>query len=131
MKFNRKLFKEAFKAGYKKAKRLSENYYEGDNDYYNRFDQFEPDNDRQSYERFPVWALDFFMTGDVGDLSDEELELATKYKKALGSVEDYSDREYYCKHPLFGPPCECVDVIMNKSIDDYEDDDDIFADDLY
>lgn len=116
MKFNRELYKEAFKMGYKKAKQLNEgwddDYEEESRERQERLDNFESDGEFEKYEDFPTWALDYAINGEVGDLDDEELEDVQTFLNEVGEVVEWSEEPYFSKTPLFGLACDCVDVIV-------------------
>ena len=115
MRFNRQLFKEAFKQGYKAArKKLNEgwDYEDEEAERKERFDNFEDDGEFAKYENFPDWALDYCVNGVADGLTDEELEQVQNFEHEVGEVVDWSGEKYFSSRPLFGLACDCVDVIV-------------------
>lgn len=95
MKFNRKLFKEAFKRGYKAAKRLNEA----------KFVQIDD---------FPEWALNYAMYGDPEGLDKEEIEMVDEFVAEHGEIIDVDEDGGFSNYPLFGLPCNCYTVTVAR-----------------
>ena len=96
MRFNRKLFKEAFKQGYKAAKRLNEA----------KFVQI---------DSFPEWALNYAMYGDPEGLDEEEIEMVDEFVAEHGEIIDVDTEDVgFSRYPLFGPGCNCYTVTVAR-----------------
>lgn len=123
MRFNRNLYKEAFKAGYKAGKKkLNEAWYDEDDDseedeYKDRLDDFEDDDEYVKYNNYPDWALDYAVNGEVGDLSEKELKQIQDFEHKVGEVVDWSENSYFSTRPLFGLATNCYDVIVRLNKD--------------
>lgn len=100
MRFNRKLFKEAFKKGYKAAKRLNEAKF-------------------VKIDGFPEWAINYAMYPTEYEsqehLEDDEKEFVDEFLAEHGSLINVDfESEEFCDEPLYGLPCTCYTVTVAR-----------------
>lgn len=68
-------------------------------------------------ESIPTWAMCYIEYGDVGDMTDEEVDMVNDFMESYGFpiIIEYGEEEFFTSCPAFGLPCDCVEGKIYKA----------------